>query len=55
MFGLPLCVRKNEDFVMSRLSNFGRAGEYSSFYRGLRYIEVTLYIKCNFYEIYLIP
>ena len=41
-FGLLDCARYNEDFVISRLvnCNFGRAGEYRSLYRGLRYIEV---------------
>ena len=50
-FGLLDCARYNEDFVISRFRyievlfhtfycNFGRADEYRSLYRGLRYIEV---------------
>ena len=52
-FGLTLdCVRYNEDLVTSKFGisrfcfytfycNFGRAEEYRSLYRGLRYIEVS--------------
>ena len=49
-FGLLDCVRCKEDFVISRFvksrfcstfyCNFGRAEEYRSLYRGLRYTEV---------------
>ena len=45
-FGILDFVRNNEDFALSRFfpinfyGNFGRAEEYRSLYRGLRYTEV---------------